>query len=443
MRRDTIAAIATPPGAGGIGVLRISGPGVPDWLTPLTGRTLKPRRAELVGFLDDNGQVIDRGIALYFPEPGSFTGEAVLELQGHGGPVVMGMLLERVLSLGARLARPGEFSERAFLNDKLDLAQAEAIADLIGSATRSAARAAVQSMEGALSRQVATLQQELVSIRVFVESAIDFPTDEIDFLGESETADQVRSVIGTVADLRARARQGRLLRDGLTLALAGRPNAGKSSLLNALSGRDSAIVTDIPGTTRDLLRERVELDGIPLHLVDTAGLRQSDDRVEQEGVRRARRAVETADHTLLMVDDSAPAGEPLDLPPGIPVTEVHNKIDLSGSPPAIEQAGEVTRVYCSVKTGAGMDLLSSHLKQVAGLQPAGEGQFIARARHLDALARVQHHLEQGLEQLEQFQAGELLAEELRLAQQQLSEITGEYSTEDLLGAIFSSFCIGK
>ncbi len=442
---DTIAAIATPPGTGGVGVVRISGPGVPAMIEPLTGRMLEPRRAHYSAFLDADGRPLDRGMALYFPEPASFTGEHVLELQGHGGPVVMQMLLKRALELGARLARPGEFSERAFLNDKLDLAQAEAIADLIASATETAARAARRSMDGEFSRRVEVLQQQLTDARTHVEAAIDFPEEEIDFLADGQIAARVREAMTTLEELRRAARQGRLLRDGLSLALIGRPNVGKSSLLNALTGRDAAIVTAVPGTTRDVLREQIQLDGIPLHLVDTAGLRESSDEVEREGVRRARRELEAADHVLLIVDQTDPdqARERLELPAGRPLTEVHNKIDLSGDPPRRETAGDRTRIYLSALTGAGLDLLKEHLKKVAGIEEAGEGQFLARARHLDALARVRQHLTLGLERLEQDRAGELLAEELRLAQQALSEITGEFTSDDLLGKIFSSFCIGK
>lgn len=445
MNRDTIAAVATPPGAGGIGVIRISGPAVPEWLTDLTGRDLRPRVAERVCFLDNSGKSLDDGIAIYFPEPRSFTGEPVLELQGHGGPVIQQIILRRVLELGARVARPGEFSERAFLNDKIDLAQAEAIADLIGSATEAAARAAVRSMQGLFSREVTLLQQQLIEIRVFVESAIDFPTEEIDFLGESETAGQVGAALESVEELLARAQQGRLLRDGMTLALVGRPNAGKSTILNALSGRESAIVTDVPGTTRDLLHERIDLDGIPLHLIDTAGLRESADLIEREGVRRARLAMEKADHVVVVVDaNSTETGHAdLDLPHEPAITVVHNKIDLTGQQAHVEKTPDAEQIFCSAKTGQGMDLLKIRLKTVAGAAPPGEGQFLARTRHLEALTQVQQHLKHGLDQLVDHQAGELLAEELRLAQQQLSEITGEFSSEDLLGAIFSSFCIGK
>ncbi len=443
--KDTIAAIATPPGTGGVGVVRISGSAVPGMVNLLIGTELQPRRARYAAFLDASGAPIDRGIALYFEAPASFTGEHVLELHGHGGPVVMQLLLQRTLELGARPARPGEFSERAFLNDKLDLAQAEAVADLISSATETAARAARRSMDGEFSRRVQTLQQQVTDARTHVEAAIDFPEEEIDFLADGAIAKRVRGALTTLNELRRAARQGRLLRDGLSLALVGRPNVGKSSLLNALSGREAAIVTAIPGTTRDVLREQIQLDGIPLHLVDTAGLREGADEVEREGVRRARRELAAADHILVIVDQSDPQSRPehLDLPADLPLTEVHNKIDLSGDQPRLESEDGTSQVYLSALTGAGLDLLKAHLKTVAGVEEAGEGQFLARTRHLDALARVHEHLSLGLERLEKDRAGELLAEELRLAQQALSEITGEFTTEDLLGEIFSSFCIGK
>lgn len=441
---DTIAAIATAPGQAGVGVLRVSGPGVPDIVSAVIGKTLKPRFAQLSAFADADGQAIDSGLALFFPAPNSFTGEDVLELQGHGGPVVLNVLLKRLVSLGARIARPGEFSERAFLNGKLDLAQAEAIADLISSGTETAARAAQRSLEGVFSNKINSLLASMTGLRVYVEAAIDFPDEEVDFLADGQVAARTQSLIEQTEKLLAQAHQGQLLRDGLTLALAGRPNAGKSSLLNALSGRETAIVTEVPGTTRDVLREQIQIDGIPLHIIDTAGLHDSQDIVEREGIRRARRELELADHILLIMDQSRPDDAlHLELPPGIKGTEIHNKIDLAGQAPRLEQGEGWTRVYLSAKTGAGIELLKQHLKQALGAENIGEGQFLARSRHLQALERVLENLRQGLQQLQQYQAGELLAEELRLAQQHLAEITGEFSSDDLLGAIFSSFCIGK
>ena len=443
-KTDTIAAIATAPGQGGIGVLRVSGPEVTTIVKAVIGKTLKPRLARLSSFADADGQTIDSGLALFFPAPNSFTGEDVLELQGHGGPVVLNVLLKRLLSLGARLARPGEFSERAFLNDKLDLAQAEAIADLISSGTETAARAAQRSLEGVFSNKINVLLSSMTELRVYVEAAIDFPDEELDFLADGKVLVRLQGLIEQTENLLAQAHQGQLLRDGLTLALAGRPNAGKSSLLNALSGRDTAIVTEVPGTTRDVLREQIQIDGIPLHIIDTAGLHDSQDIVEREGIRRARRELELADHILLIMDQTRPDDAlHLELPPGIKGTVVHNKIDLSGEAPHLKQGEGWTRIYLSAKTGEGIELLTAHLKRVLGAENTPEGQFLARTRHLQALERVLENLHQGLEQLQQYQAGELLAEELRLAQQHLGEITGEYSSDDLLGAIFSSFCIGK
>jgi tRNA modification GTPase len=443
-QNDTIAAIATAPGAGGVGVVRVSGPRVATIIQAVVSRDLEPRHAQFTAFAGGDGQAIDSGLALYFPGPNSFTGEDVLELQGHGGPVVLNLLLKRLIDLGARIARPGEFSERAFLNGKLDLAQAEAIADLISSGTETAARAAQRSLEGVFSNKINSLLETMVGLRVYVEAAIDFPDEEVDFLADGQVAARVQALIEHSETLLGQAHQGQLLRDGLTLALAGRPNAGKSSLLNALSGRESAIVTAVPGTTRDVLREQIQIDGIPLHVIDTAGLHDSSDIVEQEGIRRARRELELADHVLLIMDQTRPDDAlHLELPEGVRGTEVHNKIDLSDEKPRLEQDEGWSRIFLSAKTGEGMSLLREHLKHIAGAESSVEGQFLARTRHLRALEQVLTHLRQGLEQLQQYQAGELLAEELRLAQQHLGEITGEYSSDDLLGAIFSSFCIGK
>jgi tRNA modification GTPase len=442
---DTIAAPATPPGAGGIGVLRLSGPEARRIGERVTGKTLEPRVAHFRSFLDAEGNVIDSGIALFFQGPASFTGEDVVELQGHGGPVVQVLLQRRVLELGARPARPGEFSQRAFLNDKLDLAQAEAIADLIASGTESAARAAQRSLEGAFSRRVREVQATLTELRVFIEAALDFPDEEIDFIAESDVVQRLEALIGTVDDLIEAARQGQVLRDGVTVAIIGEPNVGKSSLLNALAGRDSAIVTEIPGTTRDVLRETLSLDGLPVHIADTAGLREATDVVEAEGVRRAREALATADVALLVLDGSRPEAAQLALRDEIPghvrCIEVMNKCDLTGRAPSVDT--EHWRVTLSAREGMGLGGLVRLLHQAAGLGEAGEGAFSARSRHVDALRRSRVHVAEGLAQLRELGLPETLAEELRLAQQDLSEITGEFLPDDLLGAIFSSFCIGK
>ena len=448
MATETIAAIATPPGQGGVGIVRVSGNAVDEIAIALLGRLPQVRRAELHAFRDADATLIDTGLVLYFAAPASFTGEPVLELHGHGGPVVMDLLLQRVLGLGARPARPGEFSRRAFLNNKLDLVQAEAIADLIESDTAQAARAAVRSLQGTFSRRVHQLLEALTQLRVYIEAAIDFPDEEIDWLGDARLQQMLQDLRQDLADIMARAHQGQLLRDGMTLVIAGRPNAGKSSLLNALAGSDTAIVTEIPGTTRDVLREHIQLDGMPLHVIDTAGLHDSDDPVELLGMQRARKAMEGADRLLLLIDDqagytAADAAILDDLPAGVPHTLIFNKIDLSGRMPGPVPMENSPGFALSVQTGIGMDALRAHLKHCVGFGEQAEGSFSARRRHLDALQRVQQHLLAGQLQLEELQAGELLAEELRLAQQQLGEITGEVSSDDLLGRIFSSFCIGK
>ncbi|MCP5419714.1 MAG: tRNA uridine-5-carboxymethylaminomethyl(34) synthesis GTPase MnmE [Gammaproteobacteria bacterium] len=446
MNAPTIAAIATPRGRGGVGIVRVSGKLTGAIATGLLGDIPPPRQAVLRRFQDGFGGAIDVGIALFFPAPHSFTGEDVLELHGHGGPVVMDLLLARVLELGARTARPGEFSERAFLNDKLDLAQAEAIADLIDSQTAAAARAAMRSLQGEFSQQVQALVEALIQLRIYVEAAIDFPEEEIDFLADGPVGESLSRIIDQLSVLRAGAAQGQLLRDGMTVVIAGRPNAGKSSLLNHLAGREAAIVTDVPGTTRDVLREQINLDGMPLHVIDTAGLRDSDDPVEREGIKRAWREIETADRILLMVDDTrgvTPEDRQLHdrLPPGSPFTLIRNKIDLTERQPGIEQGSWGMEILLSVKTGAGLDILRRHLKDSMGYQ--GEGTFMARRRHLEALDQAGHGLQQARFQLETARAGELVAEELRGAQNALAEITGEFTSDDLLGRIFTSFCIGK
>jgi len=445
---DTIAAIATPAGHGGVGIVRLSGADTPTIAQQLLGRVPRPRRAEIQQFTEADGTLIDEGLVLYFQAPASFTGEHVLELHGHGGPVVMDSLLRRVLSLGARPARPGEFSERAFLNNKLDLAQAEAIADLIESATTAAARAAAQSLQGEFSSRVHALVDQVTRLRMYVEAAIDFPEEEIDFLSDDTITQMLAALRADFDDMRARAQQGQLLRDGMTLVIAGRPNAGKSSLLNTLSGRDAAIVTEIPGTTRDVLREYIQIDGLPLHIIDTAGLHVSDDPVEQAGMQRARLALEQADRVLLVIDDQsgftrADAAILDELPAGVPHTLIFNKIDLSGRAAGLSEENGQPAVALSMHSGAGLELLRQHLKQCVGYSDQIGGSFTARRRHVDALRRAYEHIEAGRRQLEQQRAGELLAEELRQAQQVLGEITGAVSSDELLGRIFSSFCIGK
>ena len=444
---DTIAAIATPPGRGGVGIVRISGGHVAEIARAVLGGLPPARHAHYAGFLDAAGQPIDQGIALYFQAPASFTGEDVLELHGHGGPIVMDLLLQRVIELGARIAEPGEFSRRAFLNDKLDLAQAEAIADLIDSQTRAAARSAVRSLAGEFSRLVQDLVAAITRLRMYVEAAIDFPEEEIDFLVDSHVADQLAALIERTAALLHRAHTGRLLRDGMTLVIAGLPNAGKSSLMNALTGQDSAIVTHIPGTTRDVLREQIEIDGLPLHIIDTAGLREAGDEVEREGVRRARAQIARADHALWVFDgqhDADATGlDGAGLPADLPVTLIRNKADLTATPVGLNDRQGTTQISLSAKTGAGVDILRDHLKRLVAYDGAAEGDFSARRRHLDAIVRARDALLTGDQALAQGRAGELLAEDLRQAQLALTEITGEFSADDLLGEIFSSFCIGK
>ena len=432
---------------GGVGIIRISGKQVTAIAEAVIGSLPSPRLASYARFRDQQGNALDEGLALYFAAPNSFTGEDVLELQGHGGPIVMDLVLQRVLECGARLAHPGEFSHRAFLNDKLDLAQAEAIADLIESGTAAAARLAVRSLEGEFSRRINTLVEEVIHLRMYVEAAIDFPEEEIDFLADGKVSTDLQQIMDKLDAVEKSAQVGRLLRDGMTLVIAGRPNAGKSSLLNSLAGRESAIVTDIPGTTRDLLRERIQIDGMPLHLVDTAGLRESNDQVEQEGIRRAREEIQQADLVLWIFDAQAdPGHDALDrnsLPEGVPVTLVRNKVDVTGTPVGLSENDGEIEIALSARSGEGVDLLRNHLKQQMGYHGSQEGEFIARRRHLDGLGRAAQQLLNGQVALEDTGSGELLAEDLRQAQNALSEITGEFTADDLLGRIFSSFCIGK
>ncbi len=444
---DTIVALATPAGRGGIGIVRVSGTKARAIAKQVAGACPAPRHAAFRRFVDADGQMIDEGIALFFAGPNSFTGEDVLELHGHGGPQVMDLMVQRALQLGARQAEPGEFSLRAFLNGRLDLVQAEAIADLIESGSQQAARAAARSLQGGFSRLVHELLEALTGLRMYVEAAIDFPEEEIDFLADEALALRLREVFQKFDHLAAETQQGRLLREGIRVVLAGRPNAGKSSLLNRLAGFDAAIVTAVPGTTRDVLREEIQIDGMPLHIIDTAGLRQGVDSIEKEGVRRARIEAQKADLVLLLVDASEDDADDenelrAELPAAMPSTLVRNKIDLSGDAAGYDR-NNPRAINISAKTGAGIGVLREHLKQVVGYRESGGGTFTARRRHTDALERARRHTEEGRDQLEQGRAGELLAEELRLAQLALSEITGEFTSDDLLGRIFSNFCVGK
>ncbi|SHE72159.1 tRNA modification GTPase trmE [Modicisalibacter ilicicola DSM 19980] len=450
--QDTIAALATPPGRGGVGIIRVSGPACGAIARAVLGHCPAPRHAHYGPFHASESGIIDEGIALFFPGPNSFTGEDVLELQGHGGPVIMDLLLARCVSLGARLARPGEFSERAFLNDKLDLAQAEAIADLIDASSQAAAENALRSLQGEFSRRVDAVVQQLIELRLYVEAAIDFPEEEVDFLADGRVATKLAEVQQALATVIAAANQGALMREGMSVVIAGRPNAGKSSLLNTLTEQETAIVTDVEGTTRDVLREHIHLDGMPLHVIDTAGLRDTPDAVEQIGVARAWAEIEKADRVLLLVD--ATATEALDpmaiwpefvarLPDPGRLTLVRNKIDTSHEPPGLDASTTPPTLRLSARTGAGVDSLKEHLKEIMGYSATTEGRFSARRRHLDALHRAESALTNGMEQLQGHGAGELLAEDLREAQQALGEITGEFTADDLLGEIFGSFCIGK
>lgn len=455
---DTIAAVATAPGRGGIGIVRLSGPNAHPIARTICGSELQPRYARYSEFRDVAGELIDTGIALYFPAPASFTGEDVVELQGHGGPVVLELLLGSCCQLGARMAEPGEFSRRAFLNDKIDLTQAEAIADLIAATTEAGVRSANRSLQGEFSRQIHALIERVVALRIYVEASIDFPEEEIDFMEQGQVVDRLKAISELLDDIICVAKQGRIMRDGMKLVIAGRPNAGKSSLLNALSGEDSAIVTPIEGTTRDVLREHIQIDGMPLHIVDTAGLRESSDLIEQEGIQRAWKEMATADHVLLVIDDSqledrgasvASLWPELQgrISAEVPVTIIHNKCDLTGKRPALESESNDDRAFATItlsaRTGEGLQLLRQHLKRTMGYQGQSSHGFMARRRHLDALERARASLAEGLAQLQSRGAGELLAEDLRCCHNQLGEITGAVSPDELLGKIFSSFCIGK
>jgi tRNA modification GTPase len=448
---DTIVAAATPPGRGGIAIVRISGPAVPALACALVGELPPPRQARLARMLAADGSAIDAGLALHFPAPHSYTGEHVLELQVHGGPVTVERLIRRALELGARRAAPGEFTQRAYLNGKLDLAQAEAVAALIDAASEAAAGAALRSLEGELSARVQALAERLGELRAYIEAAIDFADEEIDFLSDTALGARLEAVRAQLAALQRACRQGRMLTEGLRVVIAGLPNVGKSTLLNRLAGYESAIVTPIPGTTRDVLRERVLLDGVPLEILDTAGLREATDPIEAEGVRRARDAIARADHLLFVIDAASdPEGEGWTqlrgaLPPALPVTLVFNKADLCPLGPPVMDAppGAPARVRISALQGAGLAALRAHLKECFGLDAAAEGTIAARARHLEALERVAAHLQAAGDALQGRRASELIAEELRLGQRALGEIIGPQDNEELLDRIFRSFCIGK
>lgn len=454
MSQETIAAIATAPGMGGIGIIRLSGDKALAIASSLSGTILNPRHAHFCKFHDGLGHVLDSGICLFFPGPHSFTGEDVVELQAHGGPVILDIILREACKHGARQARPGEFSQRAYLNDKLDLAQAEAIADLINSTTEQAALNASRSLQGVFSEKIKLLIDQVTELRVYVEAAIDFPEEEIDFIKHSQVERMLQQIVEQFDAINSEARQGTLIQEGMKLVIAGKPNAGKSSLLNALSGQDTAIVSPIEGTTRDVLRAHIQIDGMPVHIVDTAGLRESSDEIEREGIRRAWKEIESADRILLVIDSSDSSENPGDYSDSwlekhkdtvrdIPVIVINNKCDLSDNPSRIERIGELTSINVSAKTGVGIDLLRQHLKSCMGYRDGGEGSFSARRRHLLALDQARQFLLGGQQQLLHSGAGELLAEDLRLCQNCLGEITGVVSSDELLGRIFSSFCIGK
>ena len=439
-QQDTIVALATPVGRGGIGVIRISGSQVPKIAHTLLGKLPQPRYATFSNFVDSEGELLDQGIALYFPAPHSFTGEDVLELQGHGGSVVMDLLLNAVLKLGARLARPGEFSERAFLNGKMDLAEAEAIADLIDSASSQAARCALRSLQGEFSAQIHAALEQLIWLRSYVEAGIDFVDEEIDLLADGQVIEKIEKLIKELDRILDLAGQGYLLKEGMHIVLVGEPNVGKSSLLNCLAGRDTAIVTSVPGTTRDVVRDQIQLNGMPLHITDTAGLRETDDLVEQEGIRRTKLALTKADLVIFLLDDrhlddNIHPSLLTEIP--IPPLIIRNKIDKSGHRSGTSAGGVL---YISAKTGEGIEVLKTYLTKKMGLHSNTEGSFMARRRHLDALQRARIALIAGFNHAH---ASELLAEELRQSQRALGEITGEFTTDDLLGKIFSTFCVGK
>ena len=442
---DTIAAIATASGAGGIGVVRVSGPAVQLIAAQVLGSCPAPRHASYLDFKQANGDLIDRGIAIFYPNPHSYTGEDVLELQAHGGTALMQLLLARCIALGARQAEPGEFTRRAYLNDKIDLAQAEAVADVINAATIEAAKSAVRSLSGEFSQRINALLLKLIDLRMFVEACLDFPEEEIDFITQGRVAEKLASIITELNSVFYKAKQGSLLREGINVVLVGQPNVGKSSLMNQLAGEEIAIVTSIAGTTRDTIKNAIQINGVPLHVIDTAGLRETDDEVEKFGIARTWRAAESANIALLLVDAAHGITETeksilARLPQEIRKIWVHNKIDVANELPLVKEINGATHIYLSAKTGAGLELLKSHLLKLAGYENNSEGVFMARARHLEALLKVETHLSIAGQQIK---SAELLAEELRIAQDALGSITGEFTPDDLLGEIFSKFCIGK
>ena len=443
--KDTIAAIATASGAGGIGVVRVSGPLASAIACQILGHCPAPRHAAYLDFKSNNNELIDRGIAIFYPNPHSYTGEDVLELQAHGGTALMQLLLARCIALGARQAAPGEFTHRAYLNDKMDLAQAEAVADVINASTAEAARSAMRSLSGEFSNSIHAVLAKLVNLRMYVEACLDFPEEEIDFITQGKVADKLANITDELNNVFEKAKQGSLLREGIQVVLIGQPNVGKSSLMNALTGEDTAIVTAIAGTTRDTIKNEIQINGVPLHIIDTAGLRETEDEVEKFGIARTFRALETAHIALLLVDAANGITDKeksiLDrLPQGIAKIWVHNKIDISHESASIAEIKNETHIHLSAKTGLGLDILKAQLLNLVGFQASGEGVFMARARHLDALSQVRAHLQIATSQIKE---AELVAEELRLAQEELSSITGEFTPDDLLGEIFSKFCIGK
>ncbi|PAJ75909.1 tRNA uridine-5-carboxymethylaminomethyl(34) synthesis GTPase MnmE [Pseudoalteromonas sp. NBT06-2] len=451
--QETIVAQATAPGRGGVGIIRVSGSLVRQVAEKILGKCPKTRFAEYLPFKNLKGDELDQGIALFFKGPNSFTGEDVLELQGHGGPVLLDMILKEICNIDkVRIAKPGEFSERAFLNDKMDLTQAEAISDLINANSEQAAQSALHSLQGQFSKHINKLVEQVIHLRMYVEAAIDFPEEEIDFLSDGKVSGDLNDIITQLNEVTSQAKQGSIIREGMRVVIAGRPNAGKSSLLNALAGRDAAIVTDIAGTTRDVLREHIHIDGMPLHIIDTAGLRESPDIVEQIGIERAWDEINQADRVLFMLDatdtnETDPHEiwpEFIDkLPKKMEITVIRNKVDLSKEQIGSQEINNQTIINLSAKNNSGINLVKEHLKKIMGYKGTTEGGFMARRRHLEALNHAAEHLEIGKTQLEMHIAGELLAEELRLTQQYLNEITGEFTSDDLLGQIFSSFCIGK